>query len=135
MEIFLFHLQVHFHSNQTQFQMKGLVRKLNHSINIRFETATQGNSEIAYWNLVTFVFVKENQSSRKETHRNKAANWPPKLKKKTEEKKRKTSCYALSRYAVTSLPVTLLRVLQTTALIVLQTSIHPNFRTEFNLVT
>ena len=101
MEMFLFHLQVHFHSNQTQFQMKGLVRRLNHSINIRFETATQGNSEIAYWNLVTFVFVKENQSSRKETHRNKAANWPPKLKKKTEEKKEKLP---VTRFLVTLLP-------------------------------
>ena len=57
MEIFLFHLQVHFHTNQTLFQMKGLVRRLNYSINIRFETATQGNSEIAYWNLVMLVFV------------------------------------------------------------------------------
>ena len=86
MEIFLFHLQVHFHANQTQFQMKGLVRRLNHSINIRFETVTQCTSEIAYWNLVMFVFVEENQSSRKETLRNKAANWPPKFKKRQIKK-------------------------------------------------
>ena len=37
----VFRLQIHFHINQTHFQMKGFART-------RFETEAQGNSEMAY---------------------------------------------------------------------------------------